>query len=76
MSGKLNIRGNEQPPKNAFAVMAGAVAQPKTGPAYSPKGAVAQPKTQIRPSPGRDMAGTPGRGSMGDWADSHHPVRR
>lgn len=76
MSGKLTIRGNEQPPQNAFAMLAGGVDRPKTGPAYSPKGAVAQPKTQIRPSPGRDMAGTPGRGSMGDWADTHHPVRR
>lgn len=71
---KLNTRGNEQPPKNAFAAMAGGVERPKTGPGRSMTAGVDQPKAAIRQSPGRDMAG--GRGSMGSWADSHHPVRR
>lgn len=69
---RSNTRGNEQPPKNAFAMLAGGVDRPKTGPSGGLKGGVAQPKAQIRPSPGRDMAG--GRGSMGSWADRHHPI--
>lgn len=71
---KINTRGTEEPPKNAFAALAGGVERPKSGPSRSMKAGVDQPKTAIRQSPGRDMAG--GRGNLGSWADSHHPVGR